>query len=74
MEICLYCIKCLIFQNDKRKAAEFDEEKFEEPDLSYLGGQEAYNYIIEKLKDKDPSPEQLFDEFIKERSLNVGSF
>lgn len=42
---------------DKKNAAELEGKSYKAPELEYLGGQEAYNYILEKLREKEPDAE-----------------
>ena len=39
--------------------------------MQVLGSQEAYDDAIKKIKQQEPSPNNLFDQFLTEKSLDV---
>ena len=46
---------------------------FTRPETEFLGGKEAYEEVIGKIKATEPTPNSLFDHFISEKSLHVHS-
>jgi len=58
---------------DKELEAKLTGTTFNRPETEFLGGKEAYEEVLEKIKASEPSPNSLFDHFISEKSLNVHS-
>lgn len=38
-----------------------------------MGAKEAYDSVIGKIKDSDPTPNKIFDQYLSEKALNVKS-
>jgi hypothetical protein len=58
---------------EKELEAKYKGTTYIRPETQFLGGKEAYDEIVSKLKSTEPSPNKLFDHFISEKSLNVHS-
>lgn len=54
--------------------AELDGKEYIKPSTEFLGAKEIYDETIKQLKKSDPSPNNLVDFFLNEKSLNVQKF
>ena len=65
--------------DEMREEAEIEGKTFVEPKFQEAGVEEAYDHIIETLKksrnlEKDISYNNLFEDFIHEKSFNLNRF
>ena len=50
------------------------DKDYVKPAVEFLGAKEAYDAAVSQLKAADASPNDLFDLYINEKSLNVSKF
>jgi hypothetical protein len=43
------------------------------PPVEYLGAKEAYDEVVSKIQESEPSPNKLFDQYLSEKALDVKS-
>lgn len=59
---------------DKAESAEvLGQKDYVKPAVEFLGAKEAYDSVIGKIKEAEPSPNKIFDQFISEKALDVKS-
>lgn len=56
---------------ETEEAEKVEDETFTMPSLQFIGAEEAYSNSITKLKQINPSPNNLFEVFLAEKSLDI---
>jgi len=46
---------------EKAENAELEGETYVKPNVEFLGAKEAYDTVIDKIKNSEPNPNKLFD-------------
>lgn len=61
------------FEEKAQEALLNGQNDYVKPPVEYLGAKEAYDEVVSKLQESEPSPNKLFDQYLSEKALDVKS-
>ena len=61
------------FEDKAEEAEILGKQDYVKPPVEFLGAKEAYDSVIGKIKDSDPTPNKIFDQYLSEKALDVKS-